>query len=240
MVWPARTLVVTSCGIGIVLGPGSSAVKRYVPAVRRTAKRPSSPVRSVRKARSGRAGRSFTTALTGGHDELRAAVPAGERAEHDDAAHDAGLLLGRLRGRRRRGHEQCRRDHCEYKRRRPHARAGAPPPAPSVRPSLSSSPHSSASARRVLPKHAPAGLQRPVPAPNCTPGAPLVSSPGAAGVAQLARASACHAEGRGFESLHPLHFPLSGCEAEDRGDVLCRLPLVTSGGASSRGGVAKW
>ena len=27
-----------------------------------------------------------------------------------------------------------------------------------------------------------------------------------AGVAQLARASACHAEGREFESLHPLHF----------------------------------
>ncbi len=27
-----------------------------------------------------------------------------------------------------------------------------------------------------------------------------------AGVAQLARASAFQAEGRGFESLHPLHF----------------------------------
>ena len=32
---------------------------------------------------------------------------------------------------------------------------------------------------------------------------PPLGSP--ADVAQLARASACHAEGRGFESLHPLH-----------------------------------
>src|SRR5208282_4097488 len=32
-----------------------------------------------------------------------------------------------------------------------------------------------------------------------------VESPGHADLAQLARASPCHGEGRGFESLHPLH-----------------------------------
>ena len=34
----------------------------------------------------------------------------------------------------------------------------------------------------------------------------LLIFPSLAGVAQLARASACHAEGRGFESLQPLTF----------------------------------
>jgi hypothetical protein len=45
--------------------------------------------------------------------------------------------------------------------------------------------------------------------------APVADAPAVAGiiatfadVAQLARASACHAEGRGFESLHPLRCPV--------------------------------
>ena len=76
--------------------------------------------------------------------------------------------------------------------------------------------------------------RRPLAAP--TPAAPrelrralpFGIMPLAAGVAQLARASACHAEGRGFESLHPLQ-TLSGVAAEGRGRALCRLPFRVRG-----------
>jgi hypothetical protein len=53
-----------------------------------------------------------------------------------------------------------------------------------------------------------------------------VSSVSAAGVAQSARASACHAEGRGFESLHPLQTLSEGAaEAAAMSPVVCRSSL---------------
>ena len=52
-----------------------------------------------------------------------------------------------------------------------------------------------------------------------------VSSSTAAGVAQSARASACHAEGRGFESLHPLQ-TLSG--SRQRAEAMCSVVCLSS------------
>ena len=71
--------------------------------------------------------------------------------------------------------------------------------------------------------------------PNGDPGGPGLYSAARADVAQLARASACHAEGRGFESLHPLHEKapltrgfrrLGSQRSEARGNRMATLRLI--------------
>src|SRR5947209_2189902 len=56
--------------------------------------------------------------------------------------------------------------------------------------------------RTASPASEPRGRRTDTPAKGRAPARSTIRS--RADVAQLARASACHAEGRGFESLHPL------------------------------------
>jgi hypothetical protein len=82
-------------------------------------------------------------------------------------------------------------------------------------------------------------LTRRIPTRTCL-GLPLaaIAAGERGGVAQLVRASACHAEGRGFESRHSRHFSMVASKAAGS-KPFPSWPCYPSGGASGWSGTTR-